>query len=72
MSAVIRYTTRDGDRWDLIAHKHYGNALLVDGRMAANPHLPLAEEFKSGLTVFVLVLENKPKNSQEDLPPWMR
>lgn len=23
MSAVIRYTTQDGDRWDLIAHKHY-------------------------------------------------
>ncbi|VEE09208.1 tail protein X [Neisseria animalis] len=72
MSAVIRYTTRDGDRWDLIAHKHYGNALMTDGLMAANPHLPLAEEFKSGLTVFVPVLEHKPQNSQAAMPPWMR
>ncbi len=31
MSAVLRYITKDGDRWDLIAHKHYGNALLIDG-----------------------------------------
>lgn len=72
MSAVLRYITKDGDRWDLIAHKHYGNALLIAGLIAANPHLPLAEEFVSGLTVFVPVLESKPKNSQADLPPWMR
>ena len=44
MSAVIRYTTQDGDRWDLIAHKHYGYALVIDSLIAANPHLPLAEE----------------------------
>ncbi|MDK4649407.1 tail protein X, partial [Kingella kingae] len=23
------YTTRDGDRWDTIAHKHYGNAFEI-------------------------------------------
>ncbi|WP_165009737.1 tail protein X [Neisseria yangbaofengii] len=72
MSAVLRYTTRAGDRWDLIAHKHYGNALMIDGLIAANPHLPLAEEFSDGLTVFVPVLESKPKNSQADMPPWLR
>lgn len=72
MSAVLRYTTRAGDRWDLIAHRHYGNTLMIENLIAANPHLPLAEEFGSGLTVFVPVLETKPKNSQEDMPPWMR
>lgn len=72
MSAVIRYTTRNGDRWDTIAHKHYGNAMLIDGLIAANPHLPLAEQFASGLTVFVPVLERKPNTNQAALPPWMR
>ena len=72
MSSVIRYTTLDGDRWDLIAHRHYGNAFMIDGLIAANPHLPLSEEFGAGLTVFVPVLEVKPKNNQEDMPPWMR
>ena len=70
--SVLVYTTQDGDRWDTIAHKHYGNALMIDGLIAANPHLPIAEQFKSGLTVFVPVLPSKPKNSQEQLPPWMR
>ena len=72
MSAVIHHTTADGDRWDLIAHQYYGNALLIGGLIAANPHLPLAEAFQSGLTVFVPVLTTKPKNSQADMPPWMR
>ncbi len=26
--ALLQYTAREGDRWDLIAHKYYGNALL--------------------------------------------
>ncbi|MDK4685700.1 tail protein X [Kingella negevensis] len=72
MSGVLIYTTRDGDRWDTISHKHYGNAFEIARLIAANPHLPLAEQFKSGLTVFVPVLDSKPKNSQEQLPPWMR
>ncbi|MDK4529009.1 tail protein X [Kingella kingae] len=72
MSGVLIYTTRDGDRWDTIAHKHYGNAFEIARLIAANPHLPLTEQFKSGLTVFVPVLDSKPKNSQEQLPPWMR
>ena len=29
--SVLQYTTREGDRWDLIAHRYYGNALLIDG-----------------------------------------
>lgn len=71
MSAVIRYITRDGDRWDLIAHKHYGNAFEIERLIAANPHLPLAEQFASGLTVFVPVVESKPQ-SNADMPWWMQ
>lgn len=70
MSAVIRHTTRSGERWDLLAHRYYGDALLVGGLIAANPHLPLAEEFSDGLTVFVPVLEAKPQTALSQLPPW--
>ena len=69
---VLQYTTRAGDRWDIIAHQFYGNALLIDGLIAANPHLPIAEQFVGNLTVFVPVLQSKPVNNQEDMPPWMR
>lgn len=72
MNGVLIYTTRDGDRWDTISHKHYGTAFEIDRLIAANPHLPLAEQFESGLTVFIPVIEQKINNQQEDMPPWLR
>lgn len=69
--SVLQHTTAEGERWDLIAHRYYGNALLVGGLIAANPHLPVCEAFAAGLTVFVPVLPAKPQN-QDDMPPWLR
>lgn len=71
-ASVLQYTTNAGDRWDIIAHKFYGNGLLISGLIAANPHLPIGEQFEDNLTVFVPVLESKVANRQEDMPPWMR
>ena len=71
-TSVLQYTTQLGDRWDIIAHKFYGNALLIDGLIAANPHLPITEQFIDNLTVVVPVLDTKPINPQQDMPPWMR
>lgn len=69
MNGVLIYTTRDGDRWDTISHKHYGTAFEIDRLIAANPHLPLAAQFASGLTVFVPVIKQKIQQNQELLPP---
>lgn len=70
--SVLQYTTREGDRWDLIAHQYYGDALLIGGLLAANPHLAMAEQFAAGLVVRVPVLTAKPQSAQADMPPWMR
>lgn len=72
MNGVLIYTTRDGDRWDTISHKHYGTAFEIDRLIAANPHLPLAEQFESGLTVFVPAIQHVTNQQQQDMPPWMR
>lgn len=69
--SVLQHTTAEGERWDLIAHRYYGNALLIEGLIAANPHLPVCETFAANLTVFVPVLPAKPQ-SRDDMPPWMR
>lgn len=69
---VLVYITRDGDRWDTVAHKHYGDALMIGGLIAANPHLPITEAFGSGQTVFVPVLARDKVALQEQLPPWFK
>lgn len=71
MNGVLIYTTRDGDRWDTISHKHYGTAFEINRLIAANPHLSLAEQFESGLTVFVPVIQQTSNQQQQDMPPWM-
>ena len=72
INGVLMYTTQDGDRWDTIAHRHYGNAREINRLSAANPHLPLAERFASGLTVFVPVIRQSDTQRQDLLPPWFR
>ena len=70
--SVLRHLTREGDRWDLIAWRYYGNPLEIARLIAANPHLPLAERFASGLTVFVPVIRQSDTQRQDLLPPWFR
>ena len=70
INGILVYTTQDGHRWDTIAHKHYGNALAINRLITANPHLPLAEQFASGLTVFVPVVRQSETQRQDLLPPW--
>lgn len=70
-TSVLVYTTRAGDRWDSIAHRYYGNALMIGGLIAANPHLPVCETFSAGVTVYVPILDIAP-TTQAELPPWMR
>lgn len=72
MNGVLIYTTRDGDRWDTISHKYYGTAFEINRLITANPHLSLAEQFESGLTVFVPVIQQTSNQQQQDMPPWMR
>lgn len=70
--SVMQYKTSQGDRWDLIAYKFYGNPTMINELILANPHLPLAEQFEANLTVFIPVLPATRTIAQKDMPPWMR
>lgn len=67
----LEYTTVDGDRWDLIAYKYYGDATKIAGLIAANQHLPIAEQFSAGHTVIVPLLPAT-TSKQSEMPPWLR
>lgn len=72
VDSVLQYQTSEGDRWDLIAHKYYGDATMIDRLIAANPHLALAEQFTANLTILIPVIRSDTHAAQEDMPPWMR
>ena len=66
----LTHITRDGERWDALAAKYYGNALDYERIVAANPHVPLTAIISAGQTLAIPVVEQS--DVLEDLPPWLK
>jgi phage tail protein X len=65
----IKYMTRDGDRWDLLAWQMYGDAARYADIIAANPSVAIAPVLPVGITLYVPVLAAAAATPQ-NLPPW--
>lgn len=66
----IPYTANEGDRWDTIAWRFYGNALLIAGLIAANPAIPVYPVLPAGVVVYVPIL-TPPALTVAARPPWL-
>lgn len=66
-----KYTTLQGDRWDTIAYKAYGDATKYSAIIEANPFIPKSGVLPSGVTVFIPV-QDRPAVNTSNLPPWKR
>ncbi|WP_440217257.1 tail protein X [Chromobacterium piscinae] len=66
----LNHITREGERWDQIAWRYYGDALAYEQIIAANPHAPLGVALPAGLTLSIPVIEQV--DLAEELPLWMR
>lgn len=64
------YTTKQGDMWDQIARKLWGNAGLAGRLMEANPAYLELFYFPAG--VVLTVPEITEENTAASLPPWKR
>lgn len=70
---VIEHVTQDGERWDSLAWKYYGDATAYEVIISANPSLPIVPILPSGIKVLIPVLaEAEPGTTVEGLPPWKR
>lgn len=66
----ITHVTTEGERWDQLAWRYYGDAHRYLPIVEANPHVPITAALPAGLTLAIPMLESV--TSTEDLPPWMR
>jgi phage tail protein X len=71
MSRFTKYITVEGDRWDNIAYRAYGNANEVEALIFANPSVPITDVLPSGLELLVPI-KDEPEVQQSNLPPWKR
>lgn len=65
------YVTQEGDRWDSIAYKEYGNCFNYKYLVMANPQVPISPIIKVGTKLIIPVLPDS-KQANEDLPPWKK
>ncbi|OBZ08930.1 phage tail protein [Bacillus sp. FJAT-27264] len=63
------YSTLQGDTWDGIAFKLYGDAHLMTILINANPNHASTVVFSANVS---LVVPDKPMDTSDTLPPWRR
>lgn len=67
----LQHITSEGERWDSIAYRYYGDALAYEGIIAANPALPITAHLSAGQVLLIPVIA--PADTvTEDIPPWLR
>lgn len=67
---MSKYTTVQGDMWDSIANKLYGDTIYTDILINANPELRTVYIFSEGITIDVPEIEQR--TAADDLPPWKK
>lgn len=67
MPSTIR--TIQGDTWDILAYRAYGNEHLMNILLAANPDLVDVAVFSSGTRVAVPDVQEPAESAP---PPWRR
>ena len=65
----LTHITTDGERWDQLAYKYYGDSTQYERIIAANPHMAMTPTLPAGVKLAIPVVEQS--DVVEDLPPWM-
>lgn len=67
----INYTTVEGDTWDNIAYKFYGDIKAMNTITDANLNVPLDEILPIGTNLVIPIIEdNDTAVLTENVPPW--
>ncbi|AOJ71038.1 MULTISPECIES: tail protein X [Burkholderia] len=66
----LTHVTTEGERWDQLAHRYYGDPFAYERIIAANPDVPITPLLPSGLALSIPVIARA--ELSEDLPPWKR
>lgn len=70
MQTYLKHVVKERERWDNLAYFYYGDPLLINLLIDANPHIAFCEELPVGYEILVPVLAAKEVNN-DGLPPWM-
>lgn len=67
----IDHLTIEGERWDQLAWRYYGDPFAYAGIIRANPNVPIAPVLPGGVLLAIPVAAKTPA-TPAGLPPWKR
>ena len=70
MPKFYKYTTKEGDMFDLIALWYYNDETMATVLIEANPDYADVIVFNGGITLNIPIIEDEEK--PETVPPWRR
>lgn len=71
--AFVEYIVKDGDRWDSIADKAYGDATLFNKIIEANVSTTISPLLSAGSRIIIPIQEEADiQIDSSTLPPWKR
>lgn len=68
---ALSHITKDGERWDAIAHRYYGDVTKMALLIQENPNVPITEVLTGGQTLVIPIIDSAAAE-YKDLPPWKR
>lgn len=72
---ALEHITTEGERWDTLAWRYYGNPFAYSRIIEANPAVDISTRLPSGLVLLIPIIaedESIAILANEDLPPWKR
>ncbi|VYU52256.1 hypothetical protein [Metakosakonia massiliensis] len=66
----LEHITTEGERWDNLAWRYYGDALAYERLIAANPHVAITAVLPSGVRLIIPVV--RATQATTELAPWLR
>lgn len=73
MANVTEYITNEGERWDGIAYKAYGDPTAVEDIINANPDVAVTATLEAGIRLQIPIKETLAVETDTSLlPPWKR
>lgn len=70
-SGFVEHITSDGDRWDSLAWKYYGDPYAYERIIRANPAVPIIPILPAGIRLLIPVIDPPQPAETGPLPPWM-
>jgi phage tail protein X len=72
-TTAVLHVTSEGERWDQLAYKYYGDPFGYERIIEANPAVAIYQILPPGISLYIPVIDQataSASTTSQNLPPW--